>query len=798
MKFLPVKKLKIFKDFTASLPKTKRIPSKKETKSTLWQQVVQNPFTLIFLFVLILAYFISYVPSKSLPAIEEGEIAASDIIAPADNTIIDRETTEKRKQEAEEGVLPVYTLDKNVFLNTEEKIREFFNSGREWHKEASLTKENTEDFQTKILEIFGVELSSRDIISLARAKFGPELEEILISLINKTSARGIILSKNLFIHGEQEQGFTLTRGPESEKTTKVDEILDINEGEQRLTEEINKLDLSQRNKSFIISLSHSFLTPNIAYNKVETDARKSRARSRVETVFYTIKKGKVIVRKGDEVSSDAVKQIIIINQNLRAQPSWFINFLGTFLLYCLLFIALWSYLKSLLKLKLARQHFLMMGITLIAGLAVYKLSRFLGNTFSQSTSFFLSGHAESYWYAFPYQFGTLLFVFLTTNHLALIFTVMNSIIVGYLFQGNFSLMIYALIGGLAAIYGVNLYGKQRWGNTIRTGIFLIAPINILIIITFHLIREKFGSIGLLTSEVMMGLVGSVFGATVAFLFLPVFEYVFKFLTPTKLLELTNSDLPVFKQMAIEAPGSYHHSLVVASLAETAAEEVNLDSMLVKAGGLYHDVGKIIRPEYFIENQASNPSLHKDLTPSMSTLVIVNHVKEGVELARKLKLPRIIRDIIQQHHGNTLVRYFYQKAKEKYDPEMQKIEEERYRYPGPRPQTREAALVLLADSVEAASRSLKSPSKESLKKVINDIFENTLQDGQLDDCEFTLKELRIIASSFHSTLYSIYHHRVSYPGFDFELEKKKKNQKKQNSNDRNHKPSEKIQDKPEKS
>jgi len=302
-----------------------------------------------------------------------------------------------------------------------------------------------------------------------------------------------------------------------------------------------------------------------------------------------------------------------------------------------------------------------------------------------------------------------------------------------------------------------------------------------------MISEKIGPLDLLLSEIFMGFLGGIISASLAFLFLPIFENIFNIPTQSKLLELANSDLPIFRQMAMEAPGSYHHSLLVASLAESAAEEIKLDPMLVKAGALYHDIGKLKRPEYFLENQTRVPDLHKDLKPSMSTLVIVNHVKEGVELSKKLKLPQKIRDIIEQHHGNSLVRYFFQKAKEKYDPEMHKIGEESYRYAGPIPKSKEAALILLSDSVEAASRSLKSPSEASLKKLINDIFNSYIEDGQLDDCEFSLKELKAISSSFFTSLYTIYHPRVEYPGFDFEMRKTRKSEKNQKNNDRNNQP-----------
>ena len=200
------------------------------------------------------------------------------------------------------------------------------------------------------------------------------------------------------------------------------------------------------------------------------------------------------------------------------------------------------------------------------------------------------------------------------------------------------------------------------------------------------------------------------------------------------------------------------------------------------------------PEYFIENRSREFDVHKDLTPSMSTLVIKNHVKEGVELARKLKLPRPLREMIEQHHGNSLVRYFYAKAKQTYDPLEQTVGEESYRYPGPPPQTKESGLVMLADSIEAASRSLKAPTKDNLKRVITDIINGTLQDGQLDACDFSLRELRSVAAAFLTILFAIYHPRVEYPGFGFNgrpARNKAPAKNKDKDNDRDHQPPEKA-------
>jgi putative nucleotidyltransferase with HDIG domain len=794
---LTFKNLKLFQPRDSATNKAKNNKNKKKEAKQGFdsKKLTQNPFLYLFIFVIILAHTLAYVPSRSLPVPEIGEIATTDIVAPADLTIKDEETTESRKNEAAEAVPPVYSFNANVFPNTEEKIREFFIAGRDFLKKP-INAQSKKEFQNQLFENYGLEISTQNLNTLIANKFSPTIEENLINLIGITSKNYIITSKNLFLRGEQQKGMTVITQGGIESPFNVSGILDLKEAKQRLTEEVGKLDLPQNEKSLLNNLSQIFVSQNIFYDQVQTEIRQQRARASVGDVFYTIKKGLVILRKGDEVTEDALKKITAINQNLRAKPSWWLNFVGTFLLFGLLFFTLWYYLKSFLNLGDAFRNYLIMGILLIISLFYYKLGIFLADIFSQSSNFSLLSSAESYKYAFPFQFGVLLFAFLVSSPMALIFTVINSLLVGYLFKTNIEIMTFCLIGGFAAIYGIKYYGKMDRTSTFRAGLLLIAPVNIFLILTFHLIKERLIPIGLFSSEVVMGLLGGILSAALAFLFLPVFETLFGFATQAKLHELTNSDLPIFRQMAMEAPGSYHHSLIVSTLAEEAAEEIRLDPMLIKAGALYHDIGKIKRPEYFIENRPRNPDMHRDLKPAMSALVILNHVKEGVELARKLKLPRKIKDIIETHHGKSLVRYFYEKAKDTYDPEMQKIGEESYRYPGPLPKNKEAAVIMLADSVEAASRSLKSPTKSNLKRVISEIFNHTLQDGQLDDCEISIRELRAVADSFLDTLYTIHHPRVEYPGFEFERKKKKKTGNK-TGNDRNNKSTEKTQDKQKK-
>ena len=782
--FISFRKIKLFRGSEIHPRKAHPPPPPKEEGPPGRGGFFRNPFIILAFFVTVLSLIISYLPSRSLSAPGVGEIAGADIIAPSDLTIEDQETTAKRRIAVEGTVLPVYRFDPGSFTATEGRIREFFNLGRDWLKTLSGTQK-AEDLQKAALDKTGIEIDLPHLAALIKAKFPAELESGLVSIIGKISAQGIILSKNLFIQGELERGFTLTRTDGGERTVRTNDVLDIKEAKERFAAEVDGLEIPSRSKALLLSFADLFLSPNITYDKSETDARKERARISVETVFYTIKKGKVIVRKGDEVTAESLKQVRLININLKQRPSWFTNFTGTFLLFTILFITLWYYLKSILSAEYALKKFVMMGATLVLSLLVYRLSLFLAAGFSSRAEISYFAANETYQFAIPFQVGVLLFAFLTSDHLALIYAILNSLMAGYVLGPNYYPLIFSLIGGIAAIYGIKVYQRQRRTSTLRAGMFFVAPINVIVIISIHLIREKLGGLGQLSVEVLMGLLGGVLSAALAFILLPIFETVFSFLTSTKLLELTNSDLPVFRQMAIEAPGSYHHSLIVATLAEKAAEEIKADAMLVKAGALYHDVGKVKMPEYFIENRTGNFDLHKDLTPSLSTLVITNHVKEGLEIARKLKLPAQLRDIIEQHHGNSLVRYFYQKAKEKYDPEMNKIGEETYRYPGPRPRSREAGLVMLADSVEAASRSLKSPAKDSLKRLITEIFNSYLQDGQLDDCDFSLRDLRSAAASFFSILYAVYHPRVEYPGFDFDMKREKKAANARKNNDRDH-------------
>lgn len=365
-------------------------------------------------------------------------------------------------------------------------------------------------------------------------------------------------------------------------------------------------------------------------------------------------------------------------------------------------------------------------------------------------------------YAIPLAAGAMLAALLIDIHTAIIFTVITSLLAG-LWLDNPHYSLFTFVAGITAAFCV-IRCKRRsaiW----RAGIF-VSLVSVATALMITLLKGE-----LLFSMETPVVLGAAFfnGIIVAMLvsaFLPLFEYFFKITTDISLLELLDLNHPLMRDLLVEAPGTYHHSIVVGNLVESAAEAVGVNPLLARVGAYYHDIGKIKMPDYFIENQVIPVSKHDNLTPRMSSLILISHVKEGVELARQHNLPQAIIDIIQQHHGTSIQTYFYEKAKEMYEKDTtMPVHEEDFRYPGPKPKTRVAALILMADAVEAASRVLLDPTPSRVSALVERIINHCFIDGQLDECELTLKDIREIKIYFVYMLTSMYHKRVDYPGFE---------------------------------
>lgn len=375
-------------------------------------------------------------------------------------------------------------------------------------------------------------------------------------------------------------------------------------------------------------------------------------------------------------------------------------------------------------------------------------------------------------------FTMLAMLLLNDLQLAFLMAFVSSLMTSLILGGGFEMMIIFFLGSLMGAYTIK--EARARSRLVTAGVYVMA-INVvtmlLIYPDYNLIFDQVFAKQNIYPLIANGFISALLVSATYYLF----ERMFGVVTNFTLLELSDFNQPLLRRMILEAPGTYHHSLVVSNLAEAAADAVGAHALLTRVGAYYHDIGKMVKPEYFTENQMMGPNKHDGIEPTMSRLVILNHVKEGIELAKKNKLPQAIIDFIPQHHGTGLMYYFYQKSIEEAGSGEQ-ISEESFRYPGPKPQTREAAILLLADSVEGATRALDEHSPNSIEETVNKIINNKFIDGQLDDCDLTLKEIENISTTFSRILSAMYHGRIKYPEMKGGSAKKQNGRSKDGNND----------------
>lgn len=488
--------------------------------------------------------------------------------------------------------------------------------------------------------------------------------------------------------------------------------------------------------ALVAAMVAGVLEPNLVLDLQRVNRAKEAAVQDVRPVY--VERGQIIVRQGDLVTEEHVRVLQDLGLlRSRADYTSAIGILLVLMLMMALFgVYLYQYRPQLLK---DDGHLALLGLILVVVAGVIK-----------ALSFFPS---EAAGYLAPVALATILIAILLDAHVAIMSAVFLAVIAGITLGQELKFAAMALVSGLAGVFSVNRVGERS--DLTRAGL-------VVGLVTF----SSMVAIGFLRSDPLMirysflGVVNGLASAVGAIGLFPYLESVFGITSSIRLLELTNPNQPLLRKLLMEAPGSYHHSMIVGNLAEAAVEAIGGDSLLTRVGAQYHDIGKIKRPYFFIENQYGGENPHDKISPYLSTLIITSHVKDGVELARKYKLPECVIDFIRQHHGTTLVRYFYHKAQEAAKDE--KCDEQDFRYPGPRPQTKETAVVLLADSVEAAVRTLSRPTPGRIEGLVRKIIKDHLADGQLDESNITLKDLDKVAEAFVKVLTGIFHNRIDYP------------------------------------
>lgn len=372
-----------------------------------------------------------------------------------------------------------------------------------------------------------------------------------------------------------------------------------------------------------------------------------------------------------------------------------------------------------------------------------------------------AGGPESVAYILPVSLGAMLITVMMDSSLAVVASFYFSFLFGAALSYNFDLVFFGFVGSLVGAYSVSKVTSR--GTFMRAG-FLVSLMNVGAVVALYLLQpDRTNDFHTFSLHIGLAALNGIVAAILAMGVLPFFETSFGLLTPIRLLELSNPNNSLLRKVLMEAPGTYHHSLIVGNLAEAAAEIVGADPLLCRVGAYYHDVGKTKRPMFFVENQMTKENPHDKIAPSLSHLIITSHVSDGLEMQKRAGLPKPIQDICATHHGTTILWYFYNKAKEQDKNGTIKVDD--YRYPGPKPKTRECAIIMICDAVEAAVRSMARPTPNRVEGVIRKIIRDRLQDGQLDECDLTLQDLDIMIGAFMKTLKGIYHSRIEYPDID---------------------------------
>ncbi len=656
------------------------------------------------------------------PRLAAGETAAYEVRAVEDVDVPDDMASGERRQAAR-ALIP------DVFIHDAQKA-------------ATLEK------------VFTEELGAKYVLPAAE-------RQLLVGWLRDVMQGLVIANKPMLL---REKSITVVHVPSQREETLHDfaAVVDLEEARGDVKQRVATLaTLPPSARAELADVLATFLDANLSADPAATAQRRDQAERAVLPVQVRVPRGTVLIDRGQKVTPEIAARLEIVEA--RSSPRGSVaRFAGLLVLTSLLAFFLFRYSTYHQRSFKRVKHLHAMLVTILLSMLV--LAQAVLWIAEQVVHRFRSPFSDpsAYVYLVPIGAGAILVTLLANGRIAMVYAAFAAILFGAQNAWELPVAVWALLVQWAGIYAITSYRERS--ALLRAGLVVggVGALVALAVDTIAHTREPFAhSLFGATLGFAGGAVGV--GLIVSFV-LPLLEGIFRVLTDIRLLELSNVSNPLLSQLAVKAPGSYNHSLVVGTLAEEAAKAIGANSLFCRVAAFYHDIGKIRKPEYYIENQRGvNP--HERLQPSMSALIISAHVKDGIRMAREARLPEQIVDIIPQHHGTRLMTYFYEKAK-RLAPPGSEVNDDDFRYPGPKPQTKEAAIFMLADGVEAAARTIEEPTPSRLKEMIHQIAGRIVLDGQLDACDLTFADLEKIEQAFHRSLVGMYHHRVDYPGFDF--------------------------------
>ena len=716
-----------------------------------WKKLKDHRYIRVILFVILgIIMYLSMV-SNIYPEtlnVKPGSFAEQDIRAPI--TVEDKEATLQKKNLAEEAVPDQYTNSKAIAQKQVQRINEIFKII------AQINEEAEKDFNERLGEIQNEDFDSEEELELKISEVEKTpLDEKLANLKLITSNQ---ISKDL----SDETLTTLLEVDEHDleiaRETTMDVIHnvmsneirrnDVNDAKDLVQTKINLPAVTPRLHQAMVEMAKFGIIANYTYDDEATQLAKKDAIEAVEPVM--IREGQLIVEKGEIITTTIYSQLALLGL---LDDQWNIfPFVGLAILVILLVLMLAYYLSDAkTSLQKNNSHLLMYVLIFLVSVILMKVTSFTFNMNFQGITLIV-----------PIAVGSMLITMLIHQRVALFTSMVFSIIASIIFNAesmgvvNYTLGIYVFFSSVA---GVFFLGKSnRVSRILQAGLF-VAVINILTIVALLMLRNvQYGWLEI-GSHIGFAFLSGFLAAVLTLGLLPFFEAGFGILSTMKLIELSNPNHPLLRKILIETPGTYHHSVIVANLAESACEAIGANGLLARVGSYYHDLGKTKRPHFFIENQLKMENPHDKLSPQLSKTIIISHPYDGAEMLKNHKMPKEIIDIAEQHHGTSLLKFFYHKANQEVE---QTIPEEEFRYPGPKAQSSESAIVGICDCVEAAVRSMAKPTPEKIESLVKKIITDRLEDGQFDECDLTLKQLNTVATSICETLKGTFHSRIEYP------------------------------------
>ena len=706
----------------------------------------------LVLFLLLALLFFFAAASRLIPQrfdIQIGSIAEKTIYAPKQikNTI----ETQKAEEEAARQVQPVYSI---LPMRNESLIEAIFER---------LRQINADD-----------QLSTTDKVNVYRSVFPTMYSDHAAQIYRTIEANdpensGLLNEVRKALEEQQyripeEVYFKLPRLTRDdlaamEPVTKdvvarlmTEQITDAQLSRTKVAELVNASPLTKNTtREMVQEIARFVITPNKFLNQLETDKKRAEARENTKPVYYN--KGDVLVQKGEWVTEELYQRLK--SADLLQEKANYWPHAGLALLSALASLSVYMHIRH--SGHTVRQN----NVQLLMLLLIYFLNiagmKIVG--LGQNLDYQYIG------YLAPAAMGTMLIsillspslAFMAAVHFALLSSIIYNMDSEMLFDPRFGFV--TLVAGFAAIMSIQRANMRS--SILKAGI-MVSLFGTVAVVSLIMLNQAYTHYEILSS-VLFAIASGILTAVLVIGIMPFFETTFGILSPLKLVELSNPNHPLLRKLLTETPGTYHHSVMVGNLSEAAAESVGANGLLCRVGSFYHDIGKTKRPSYFIENQNNMENPHDHIDPALSKSIIIAHARDGVEMLKEYKIPKPIRDIAEQHHGTTLLKYFYHKAKKLAGENADQIKEEDFRYPGPKAQSKEAAIVGFADSIEAAVRSLRNPTIEQIDSMVRKILKERLDDGQFNECDLTLKELETIAKTMNETLLGIFHSRIEYPG-----------------------------------